>query len=150
MSRSEEIAEDIVRQIREIMESDWYKAAFKTRISDSHSRKDDFAVIGGGRVRAVPVRSVTGKGGDYIILDDAHNVNDWDNERQKVKVIEAFETLVSRRDGGKKSQILAVGHRVAEDDLSAHMMERGDFKRLRMPLFAPRDMNWQRHSCRRS
>jgi hypothetical protein len=98
---SEELAEDIVRQIREVMESPWYKAAFKTRIADGHSRKNDFTIKGGGRVRAVPVRSVTGRGGDIIIFDDPHNAADWDNDRQKAKVIEAFEMLISRRDGGK-------------------------------------------------
>lgn len=139
---SEELAEDIVRRIREIMESSWYRAVFKTRIAKGHSRKDDFTVEGGGRVRAVPVRSVTGKGGDIIIFDDAHNVADWDNDKQKTKVIEAFELLVSRRDGGAMSQMLVVGHRVAEDDLSAHIKERGDFRHICLPLFAPRKMSF--------
>lgn len=139
---SEELAEDIVRRIREIMESSWYRAVFKTRIAKGHSRKDDFTVEGGGRVRAVPVRSVTGKGGDIIIFDDAHNVADWDNDRQKTKVIEAFELLVSRRDGGKMSQMLVVGHRVAEDDLSAHIKERRDFRHICLPLFAPQKMSF--------
>lgn len=139
---SEELAEDIVRRIREIMESSWYRAAFKTRIAEGHSRKDDFTVEGGGRVRAVPVRSVTGKGGDIIIFDDAHNVADWNNDRQKMKVIEAFELLVSRRDSGKMSQMLVVGHRVAEDDLSAHIKERGDFQHICLPLFAPKKMSF--------
>src|SRR5204863_8569582 len=113
----EDLAEDIVRQIRELMQTSWYKAAFKTRISQGHSQKHDFAVEGGGRVRAVAVRSVTGKGGDYVILDDGHNIDDWDNERRKQKTIEAFELLVSRRDGGRKSRMLVDGHRVAEDDV---------------------------------
>src|ERR1700676_341752 len=139
---SEELAEDIVRQIREVMESPWYKAAFKTRIADGHSRKNDFTIKGGGRVRAVPVRSVTGRGGDVIIFDDPHNAADWDNDRQKAKVIEAFEMLVSRRDGGTLSQMLVVGHRVAEDDLSAHILDRGDFEHICLPLFAPRKMTF--------
>jgi predicted phage terminase large subunit-like protein len=139
---SEELAEDIVRQIREVMESSWYKSVFKTRISEGHSRKNDFTITGGGRVRAVPVRSVTGKGGDIIIFDDAHNAADWDNDRQKAKVIEAFEMLVSRRDGGKLSQMLVVGHRVAEDDLSAHILNRVDFKHVCLPLFAPKKMSF--------
>ena len=98
--------------------------------------------MGGGRVRAVPVRSVTGKGGDDVIFDDPHNVDDWDNDRQKEKVIEPFEILVSRRDGGKLSQILVVGHRVAEDDLSAHILARGDFEHVCLPLFAPKNMSF--------
>lgn len=139
---NEDLAQDIVRKIREIMDSPWYKSAFKTRISEGHSRKDDFAIVGGGRVRAVPVRSVTGKGGDIIIFDDPHNVADWDNDRQKQKVVEAFEVLVSRRDGGKKSKMLVVGHRIAEDDLSAHILDRGDFEHLCLPLFAPKKMSF--------
>src|SRR6202163_3789679 len=34
---SEELAEDIVRQIREIMESPWYKRVFETRVAEGHS-----------------------------------------------------------------------------------------------------------------
>jgi predicted phage terminase large subunit-like protein len=138
----EELAEDVVRCIREIMETSWYKAVFTTRIAAGHSRKDDFTVIGGGRVRAVSVRSVTGKGGDIVIFDDPHNVADWDNDRQKAKVIEAFELLMSRRDSGAMSQMLVVGHRVAEDDLSAHILERGDFEHVCLPLYAPKEMSF--------
>jgi predicted phage terminase large subunit-like protein len=133
-----DIAEDIVEQIREIMQSSWYQAAFKTRIIEGRSRTNDFSVAGGGRVRAAAVRSVTGKGGDFVIFDDPHNVADWDNERKKAWVIEAFELLMSRRNAGAKSSTLVVGHRIAEDDLSAHILERGDFEHLCMPLFAPK------------
>ena len=138
---TEDLAEDIVRQIRELMQSPWYKAVFKTRISQGHSQKHDFSVEGGGRVRAVAVRSVTGKGGDYVIFDDAHNIDDWDNERKKQRVIEAFELLVSRRDRGKDSRMLVVGHRVAEDDVSAHILARGDFEHVCLPLYAPENMS---------
>ena len=85
---------------------------------------------------------LTGKGGDIIILDDPHNVHDWDNDRKKRKVVECFETLVSRRDAGEQSRMLVVGHRVAEDDLSAHILERGDFKHLCLPLFAPKNLSF--------
>jgi predicted phage terminase large subunit-like protein len=139
---NEDIAADIVRQIREVMESSWYKAAFGTRISGV-SRNDDFTIKGGGRVRAVAVRSITGKGGDVIIFDDAHNALDWDSDRAKRKVIESFEMLVSRRDGGKLSRMLVVGHRVAEDDLSAHILDRDDFEHICLPLFAPTRLTFE-------
>lgn len=138
----EDLAEEIVRQIREIMESPWYQKAFSTRLDPRHSRKYDFKIVGGGRVRAAPVRSVTGKGGGNIIFDDPHNALDWDNEAKKSKVIEAFEHLVSRRDGGIQSRMLVVGHRVAENDLSAHILERGDFMHVCLPLFASKDMRF--------
>lgn len=140
---NEELAEDIVRQIRDIMQSNWYKTIFATRLDPRHSKKRDFKVAGGGRVRASAVRSVTGKGADFIIFDDPHNADEWDNDRKKSKVIEAFQLLVSRRDGGKMSRMLVVGHRIAEDDLSAHILEvDDDFVHVRLPLYAPKDMSF--------
>jgi predicted phage terminase large subunit-like protein len=125
------------------MNSPLYKKIFKTRISSSHARKNDFSVVGGGRVRAAPVRSVTGKGGDIIIFDDPHNVYYWDDLKKIQKVIEAFETLMTRRDRGGDSRVLVVGHRVAEDDLSSHILERGDFEHICLPLFAPKPMKFK-------
>jgi predicted phage terminase large subunit-like protein len=141
---SEDIAEDIVRQIREFMSSKVYKKIFPTRIASGHARKNDFRISGAsGRVRAAAVGSVTGKGGDILIFDDPHNVFDWQNARKKQKVIEAFEVLMTRRDQGRGSQVLVVGHRVAEDDLSAHIIERADFEHTCLPLFAPNAMEFE-------
>jgi hypothetical protein len=61
---------------------------------------------------------VTGKGGDVIIFDDPHNITDWDDEKKKARVIEAFATLMTRRDRGENTRVLVVGHRMAVDDLS--------------------------------
>ena len=137
---NEDLAEDIVRQIRALMTSAWFQKITGTRIAKGHSLKSDFLVVGGGRVRAVALNSVTGKGADYIIFDDPHNVSDWKNTQRKEKVIEAFEVLTSRGDDGSRSKMLVVGHRVAIDDLSAHIIERSDFVRIALPLFAPKKM----------
>jgi len=138
------LAEDIVREIRDIMSSKWYLRVFKkTRISSGHSQKNDFDVEGGGRVRAVAIGSVTGKGGEIIIFDDPHNVQDWKNSRRKEAVKEQFSTLMTRRDSGVNTRMLVVCHRVAEDDLSAHILESGKFKHLCLPLFAPKKMEFE-------
>jgi predicted phage terminase large subunit-like protein len=141
---SEDIAEDIVGQIRQLMNSTTYKQIFSTRIASGHARRNDFKISdASGRVRAAAVGSVTGKGGDIIIFDDPHNVSDWQNARKKQRVIEAFEILMTRRDQGRRSQVLVVGHRVAEDDLSAHIVERADFEHVCLPLFAPKAMEFE-------
>jgi predicted phage terminase large subunit-like protein len=138
----EEIATDIVRSIRKLMRSKAYKTLFRTRIDVTHDRKNDFDIVGGGRVRAVPIRSVTGKGGDIVVFDDPHNVSDWNNTRRKHEVVQFFNTLMTRRNAGRRSQMLVVGHRVASDDLSAHIEESEDFHIVRLPLFAPRDLEF--------
>lgn len=135
----EEIAEDIVGQIRTLMSSTIYKQLFRTQIHPDHRRKDDFRITGGGRVRAAPVSSVTGKGGDVIIFDDPHNVFDWDNPRKKRRVVQLYETLRTRGDRGAMTQFLVVGHRTAADDVFAHIIQGGDFQHVVLPLYAPED-----------
>jgi hypothetical protein len=136
------IATDIVRSIRKLMRSKTYRMLFKTRIHAGHDRKNDFDIVGGGRVRAVPIRSVTGKDDDIVVFDDPHSISDWNSTRRKHKVVQLFNTLMTRRNAGRRSQMLVVGHRVASDDLSAHVEERGDFHNVRLPLFAPCDLEF--------
>ncbi len=142
VSYDQKNAQDIVELIRTIMNSIWFRAAFNTRIAKHHALKFDIATEQGGRVRAVSVTGATGKGGDIIIFDDPHNALDWDNPARKRKVITAFAHLMTRRNSGPKSSFLAVGHRVAEDDLSAHIIERGGFKHVCLPLFAPKALKF--------
>ena len=64
-----ELAEDIVPQIRTIMQSGWYKQAFPTRLTKK--KVADLVTTDGGRIRAVSLEgATTGKGGDYLILGD--------------------------------------------------------------------------------
>ena len=125
------------------MESSWYRAALKTRIAEGHSRKDDFTIKGGGRVRAVPVRSVTGRGGDIIIFDDPHNAADWDNDRQKAKVIETFEMLMSGGTAGNCHKYSWSG--IASQKTISRLIfwSRGDFEHVCLPLFAPKKMSFE-------
>jgi predicted phage terminase large subunit-like protein len=88
----------------------------------------------------VALQSVAGTGGDVVIFDDPHNPMDWNNDRRKAEVIQTFELLMSRRDDGKRSQVLVIGHRIAKDDLSGYLSKRGDFSRIRLPFYAPKDL----------
>lgn len=136
VSYSLDVSSELVRKGRQLMEASWYKEICRTRISGV-SRSDMFTVKGGGQVQAAAINGVTGKGGDCVILDDPHNVADWNNDRAKAKARESFGLLMSRGDAGRRTQMLLIGHRVADDDLTAHVVERGGFKHLRLPLYAP-------------
>jgi predicted phage terminase large subunit-like protein len=94
-------------------------------------------------VRAVPIGSVTGKGGDIVIFDDPHNVADWQSSKKKRNVIQQYETLRTRGNKGDKTQFLIVGHRTAFDDVFAHINEGGDFHSIVLPLYAPKDMHFK-------
>lgn len=137
VSYSFDLSSELVRKVRQLLQSSWYQEMCRTRISDV-SRADLFTIKGGGQVQAAAINSVTGKGGDWVILDDPHNVSDWNNDNAKAKARQSFGLLISRRNFGRKTQMLLIGHRVADDDLTAHVKEKGGFKHLRLPLYAPR------------
>lgn len=133
----EDLAADIVRQIRDIMQSSWYKRIFATRISDDHAKKNDFATTANGRVRAVSANgAITGRGGEVIIYDDPHNARDWNDERKLQNVKDQFERLLTRRNSPAKGVVVVICHRVSEDDLSAYILEKGGFEHICLPLVA--------------
>lgn len=133
----EDLAADISRQIRDVMQSSWYRQIFATRISNDHAKKNDFATTANGRVRAVSANgAITGRGGDVIIYDDPHNVRDWNDEQKLQNVKDQFERLLTRRNSPAKGVVVVICHRVSEDDLSAYILEKGDFKHVCLPLVA--------------
>lgn len=133
----EDLAADISRQIRDVMQLDWYRQIFPTRISDDHARKNDFSTTANGRVRAVSANgAITGRGGDVIIYDDPHNARDWNDERKLQNVKDQFVRLLTRRNSPAKGVVVVICHRVSEDDLSAYILEKGGFKHVCLPLVA--------------
>jgi hypothetical protein len=47
---SEQLAESIARNIRAILQAEWFKDVFKTRIAKDHSAVMDFGTTGGGQL----------------------------------------------------------------------------------------------------
>lgn len=133
----EDLAADISRQIRDIMQSAWYRQVFETRISEDHAKKNDFATTANGRVRAVSANgAITGRGGEVIIYDDPHNARDWNDERKLENVKDQFERLLTRRNSPAKGIVVVICHRVSEFDLSAYILEKGGFEHVCLPLVA--------------
>ena len=72
-----ELSEDISRSIRELIQSAWFKETFPTRLAKGHAKVTDFSTTAGGTVRATSFEgSITGFGGDILIIDDPHDIGD--------------------------------------------------------------------------
>ena len=72
---SEDLAEQIARSIRSILQADWFKKIFDTRITKGHAKAKNFATTAGGALYAASIDgSITGFGADVIIVDDPHNI----------------------------------------------------------------------------
>ena len=143
LSYGQELADKIAYAIREILRSDWFRRLFKARIAKSVLT--DFTTTANGCVRSVSIDgSVTGFGADLILVDDALQIKDWDNERQLQRVNELFDSEIrTRLDNPKKGAIVIVAHRLAEDDLPGHVLQEAGWKAVRLPLIAPRRRSYE-------
>ena len=97
--------------------------------------------------------NITGRGGGTIVIDDPHDTDDADKAQPLADIIKSFNKNVkSRLNNQRTGRILLVGHRVADGDLTAHLLERGDWDHVVLPVKAPRDQTykagavvWRRH-----
>jgi hypothetical protein len=79
--------------------------------------------LGGGRYATSVGGTLTGRGGDTIIVDDPLNANEAQSEIARKKVIDWYGgTLVSRLNDKRTGAIIAVMQRLHEDDLAGHLL----------------------------
>jgi predicted phage terminase large subunit-like protein len=125
---------------RAIMESDWYREMFpETRLSEVHNTKSKFLTSQFGFRFAVSVGgSITGEGGDYLIIDDPHNPTHIHSRRQREKVKAWYEqTFATRLNDKKKGAIILVMQRLHEGDLAGHLLAKSKrWQHLKLPAIA--------------
>jgi predicted phage terminase large subunit-like protein len=138
LSYGQELADKNAYSIREILRSAWFRRLFTARIA--RNQLTDFITTANGCVRSVSIEgSVTGFGADLIIVDDAMQIKDCDNQKQLQRVNALFDSEIrTRLDNPKKGAIVIVAHRLAEDDLPGHVLRQGGWKQIRLPLISPR------------
>ena len=141
---SEELAEQIARSIRSILQADWFKKIFDTRIAKGHAKAKNFATTAGGALYAASIDgSITGFGADVIIVDDPHNITDAGYPEQLERTIERFDTVImSRLNNRKKGRVIVIAHRIHDMDLSAHILASGGWTHLVLPVIATRDQTY--------
>jgi len=145
LSYGQELADKIAYAIRAILQSEWFRRLFKTRMAKNRSKLTDFVTTAGGGVRSLSIEgSVTGLGGDFIIIDDPVQIKDCENVKQLERITDLFDSEIrTRLDNAKTAAIVIVAHRLAEDDLPGHVLEEGYWKEIRLPLIAPRSRTYR-------
>ncbi|MCC6478861.1 MAG: hypothetical protein IT552_06610 [Sphingomonadaceae bacterium] len=142
VSYSNELSAKLARDCRAIMESFWYKALVpKTRISSFRSAAYDFeTTAGGGRLATSITGTLTGRGGDIIILDDVIKPDDAMSETQRSAVNNWFRsTLASRLNDKASGAIICVMQRLHQDDLCGMLLEEGGWDHLSLAAIAEAD-----------
>jgi len=140
LSYGQDLADKIAYDIRDILRSEWFPQAFRTRISRDRAKLVDFVTTDGGNVRSLSIEGgVTGLGADYIIIDDPVEIKDCDNAKRLERVNGLFDNEIQTRlDNPKKGCIVIIAHRISENDLAGHVLQKGGWKQLKLPLIATR------------
>lgn len=138
ISYAQPLAEDFARQCRQLILSRFYHSAFDTRLSPDRRAVEQFETTGGGgRIASSVHGTVTGRGGDFIILDDIMKPEDALSETGRKSVLDWLrDTLVSRPNSKRDQRLLVVMQRLHEDDVAGYLMAQGGWEALVLPAIA--------------
>ena len=115
------------RMMRDLVQSPWYQALWPhvKLIRDSESNFENAQK--GFRV-AQPFGSLTGGGGNRVVLDDPHSVDQAESDADRQAAVRRFrESVSSRLDNQLRDAIIVIMHRLHPDDIC------GEIERLELP-----------------
>ena len=126
---------------RTLMTSEWYRSLFPTRLAPQKQSVQEFLTTQNGFRLATSVGGVlTGRGADFIIIDDPLKPDEALSETQRKGVNEWYDhTLYSRLNDKQRGCILIIMQRLHEDDLVGHVLEQEDWDLVRLPAIAEED-----------
>ena len=140
VSYSLPLATKMGRDTLSIMQSAWYKEIFPgTVISSKRSAAHDFeTTAGGGRLSTSIGGTLTGRGGDIIIIDDPIKPDEAQSDTTRDTVNEWYRTTLASRLNDKRSgAIICTMQRLHQYDLVGMMLDGGGWTHLNLPAIAP-------------
>jgi predicted phage terminase large subunit-like protein len=145
LTYGQDLADKTAYAIRNILRSEWFQQAFHTRLKKDRAKLIDFVTTDGGGVRSLSIEgSLTGVGADFIIIDDPVQIKDCGNTERLEHVNDLFDDVIQTRlDHPKKGCIVVIAHRISEDDLPGHVLKKGGWKPLKLPLIAQRARTYE-------
>src|SRR5260370_32370681 len=78
--------------------------------------------------------AATGEGGDRIVCDDPHNVQEAESDSVRKATVDWWDVVMSTRvNDPKTSAKVIVMQRCHQQDLSGHLIEQGNWEHLCLP-----------------
>jgi len=140
LSYSQGLALKHALDTRAVMESPWYRECFpRTRIhSDKNALPEFMTTRRGTRLATSVGGTLTGRGGNLIIIDDPHKAEEGIlSETNRTFVKEWYRnTLSSRLDDKKAGVIVLIQQRLHEADLAGYLLDTGEWTHLNIPAIA--------------
>ena len=142
VSYSGDLAKKLANDFRAVAEARWYRELFPdTRIGQKDSETEIELTARGFRLATSVGGTLTGRGGDLIVIDDPLKPDDAHSETKRNAANEWFKnTLLSRLDDKRTGAIIIVMQRVHMDDLTGFVTSQSDeWEVLNLPAIAEID-----------
>lgn len=124
-------------KMRRLVSSPWYQERWGNvfALTGDQNEKIKFENDKTGYRMATSVGgSNTGEGGDILVCDDPHNVEERESDVMREGAIDWWSNVMSTRiNNPKKRRRIVVMQRVHEHDLSGHLLDQGGWHHLNLP-----------------
>ena len=140
VSYADLLARAHANDFRQVVNHPLYQATFPAMRLARDTDREITTTRRGKRIATSIDGTLTGLGGNLIIIDDPLKLGDAMSEAVRTRVIEWYRsTLLSRADDKTEARIVLVMQRVHQDDLAGYLQEQGGFEVLNLPAIAQRD-----------
>jgi predicted phage terminase large subunit-like protein len=137
---SDDLAKKFANDCRAVMRDPWYQRLFpRTRIDKAKDTETEVRTTKRGYRLATSVGgTLTGRGGDIVIIDDPIKPQDAQSKSIREKTVQWYEnTLLSRLDDKVRGAIVLVMQRLHMDDPTGYLLEKkAGFELLCLPAIA--------------
>src|SRR6266576_2402056 len=139
VSYSDVLARTHANDFRLLVNHPIYQASFPAMRLERDTDREITTTKRGKRIATSIEGTLTGLGGNLIIIDDPIKLGDAMSESVRTRVIEWYRsTLLSRGDDKTMTRIVVVMQRVHENDLVGYLLEQGGFEVVNLPAIAQR------------
>ena len=122
---------------RRLLESPWYKENWGNAFNlggDQNTKTEFMNDKQGYRVATSVDAGVTGKGGEYLVVDDPHSVREAESDLVREGVLSWYDQVWSTRANDPRTvKQCIIMQRVHEKDLAGHVLSQGGWTHLKLP-----------------
>ncbi len=139
VSYSQDLSAKHALDTRTVLEAGWYRDIFPhTRLNPHKNAIQEFMTTRGGFRLATSIGgTLTGRGGNLIIIDDPHKPEEVYSDTRRQAVLDWHgTTLFSRLDNKSKDVIILIQQRLHEEDLAGYLLPSGEWTHLNLPALA--------------
>jgi hypothetical protein len=143
VSYSDQLARTHASDFRRLVNDPVYQATFPAMQLARDTDREIMTTLRGKRYATSIEGTLTGLGGNLVIIDDPLKQDDAHSEAVRARTIEWYRsTLLSRPDDKQTARIVLVMQRVHQDDLAGYLEEQGGFEILNLPAIATQTQSY--------